>query len=176
VSVDLLAHHSVYPIISNRYLPQTFTLFTVLLRIVTLCAFYVQVLRYFIALSSGAQRRYLAPGARSKFGAPMFEPEVFRRQMHCIAKVLVTLLGLFGAPRSHATSRSDLAPSRVVRRPGNCAPLTPLVTALVVMKIGYKTQMGEKLGYIVISRRFHFTLLNFQVHCRILSHISYSLM
>jgi len=26
----------------------------------------------------------MEPGARSKFGAPMFEPEVFQKQMHCI--------------------------------------------------------------------------------------------
>jgi len=26
----------------------------------------------------------MAPGARSKFGVLMFEPEVFRKQMHCI--------------------------------------------------------------------------------------------
>jgi len=43
----------------------------------------------------------MAPGARSKFGAPMFAPEVFRKQMYCI-EVLVILLGLFGAPRSHS--------------------------------------------------------------------------
>jgi len=41
----------------------------------------------------------MASGARSKFGAPMFETELFRKQMYCIA-VLVTLLGLFGAPLS----------------------------------------------------------------------------
>ena len=41
----------------------------------------------------------MAPGARSKFGAPIFEPEVFRKQM-CCSEVLVTLLGLFGAPQS----------------------------------------------------------------------------
>ena len=34
----------------------------------------------------------MAPGARSKFGAPVFQPEVFRKQMYCI-EVLVTLLG-----------------------------------------------------------------------------------
>jgi len=28
----------------------------------------------------------------------MFETEVFREQMYCIVQVLVTLLGLFGAP------------------------------------------------------------------------------
>jgi len=38
----------------------------------------------------------MAPGARSKFGAPVFEPEDFRKQMYC-TEVLVTLLGLFGA-------------------------------------------------------------------------------
>jgi len=60
-------------------------------------------------------------GARGKeqFSCPMFEPKVFREQMHCIEKVLVTLLGLFGAPV-------------VVPRPENCAPL---VTPLLPMRI-----------------------------------------
>jgi len=38
----------------------------------------------------------MAPGARSKFGAPIFEPEVFRKQMYC-TEVRVTLLGFFSA-------------------------------------------------------------------------------
>jgi len=50
----------------------------------------------------------MAPGARSKFGAPVFEPEVFLKQMYC-TEVLVTLLGLFGA-------------LIVIWRPGNRAP------------------------------------------------------
>jgi len=50
----------------------------------------------------------MAPGARSKFGASMFEPEVFWKQMYC-SEVLVTLLGLFGV-------------LIVIRRPGNCVP------------------------------------------------------
>jgi len=42
----------------------------------------------------------MAPGARSTFGASMFEPEVFRKQMCCIDEsILVTLLGLFGDPQ-----------------------------------------------------------------------------
>ena len=53
----------------------------------------------------------MAPGARSKFGAPMFEPEVFRQQMYCI-EVLLTLLGLFVVPRSHSA-------------PGELCPLHP---------------------------------------------------
>jgi len=28
----------------------------------------------------------MAPGARSKFGVPMFDPEVLRKQMHCIVE------------------------------------------------------------------------------------------
>jgi len=36
----------------------------------------------------------MAPGARSKFGAPMFELEAFRKQMYCNEEILVTLLGL----------------------------------------------------------------------------------
>jgi len=47
----------------------------------------------------------MAPGARSKFGALMFEPEVFRKQCAVLKKVLVILLGLFSPPT-------------VIRRPG----------------------------------------------------------
>jgi len=61
----------------------------------------------------------MAPGARSKFGVTIFEPKVFQTQMCCIEKVLVTLLGFFGAPI-------------VIRRPVNSAPLPPLVTPLLV--------------------------------------------
>jgi len=50
----------------------------------------------------------MAPGARSKFGVPMFEIEVFRKQMYCIEEIFVILLGVFGAPSSH------LAPPTVI--------------------------------------------------------------
>jgi len=45
----------------------------------------------------------MAPGARSKFGAPMMEPEVFGKQMYCIEDSIRDTAGSF-------------------RRPGNCAP------------------------------------------------------
>jgi len=54
---------------------------------------------------------------RSKFGAPMFEPEALRKQMYC-TEVLATLLGIFGTPLSFGALI-------VIRRPGNCAPCTP---------------------------------------------------
>ena len=75
----------------------------------------------------------MAPGARSKFGAPMFEFEVVRSKCTVLKKVLVTFLGLFSAPRSDSAPgelcplslrpfpRSDLCPE-------NCDLLvTPLV-------------------------------------------------
>jgi len=62
----------------------------------------------------------MAPGARSNFGAPMSETEVFRKQMQptALKQVLVTLLGLFGSPRSDSAS-GELRP-----------PLPPVVTPL----------------------------------------------
>ena len=59
----------------------------------------------------------MTPEARSKFGSHMFEPEPLRKQM-CCTEVLVTLLGLFGAPQSFGALI-------VIRRPGNCAPCPP---------------------------------------------------
>jgi len=55
----------------------------------------------------------MAPGASSEFRMTTLEPEIFRKQM----KALVTLLGLFGALRSHSP-------------PGELCSLSPLVTSL----------------------------------------------
>ena len=53
----------------------------------------------------------MAPGERNKFGTPMFEHEVFRKQMYCFEKKCL-LLWLFGPPP-------------VIQPPGNWAPLPP---------------------------------------------------
>ena len=55
-------------------------------------------------------------GARSKFGAPMFELEVIRKHMYCIEESTSYIVGTF---------RSVGAPI-VIRRPVNCAPLHPI--------------------------------------------------
>jgi len=39
----------------------------------------------------------MAPGARNKFGAPIFKPKVFREQKHCIEEDTCELVGSFGA-------------------------------------------------------------------------------
>jgi len=64
----------------------------------------------------------MEPGARSKFGVPMFEPEIFRNHMYCMEEILVTLLGLFGA---FAVIRRP--PQRLSAR-GIVPPLPPVVT------------------------------------------------
>jgi len=64
----------------------------------------------------------MAPGGRSKFGAPMLEPEVFRKQIH-LKKILVTSLGLFGVPAMVRRPHSDSAP-------GELFPPCPLATPL----------------------------------------------
>jgi len=72
------------------------------------------------AIDPGASRGQMAPGARSKFRAPMFEPEVFRKQMYSI-EVLLTLLGLFCALPIHPAS-GELCPPRYAtgRRRNGC--------------------------------------------------------
>jgi len=59
----------------------------------------------------------MVPGARSKFVAPMFEPEVFRKQMYCIEESIVALLRVFGA-------HIDSVPGE------SCLPRPPVVMPL----------------------------------------------
>jgi len=40
----------------------------------------------------------MAPGARSKFGVPMFEPEFFRKQMYCIEESICDNIGIVWRP------------------------------------------------------------------------------
>ena len=67
----------------------------------------------------------MAPGARTKFGAHIFEPEVFRKQCTALKNVRVTLLGRYGAPRNHSAPPQHFSDLRVIYRPGNCAPIAP---------------------------------------------------
>ena len=54
----------------------------------------------------------MAPRARSKPGAPIFEPEVFRKQMYCIEECTCDNMGIFGAAQYFgARVIAPLAPS-----------------------------------------------------------------
>jgi len=61
----------------------------------------------------------MGPGARSKFGAPIFEPGVFRKQMYCVNESTCDNVGTF-----RRLTQSFGAPT-VIWRQGNCAPLVP---------------------------------------------------
>jgi len=68
-------------------------------------------------------------GARGKkqVWCPMFEPEVFRKQIHCIEESVCDVVGTFWrTPQRFGTTIE-------IRRPGNCASLAPLVTPLCSM-------------------------------------------
>ena len=61
-------------------------------------------------------------GARSKFGVPMLEPEVFRKQMCCVEESTCDIVGIFiRPPQWFGAPYIDSAPGKL------CAPLvTPL--------------------------------------------------
>jgi len=95
----------------------------------------------------------MAPGARNKFAAPMFEPEVFRKQMYCFEKVLMTLLGLFGP-------RSDSAP-------GESCPLAPLVTSLVLCNKYRKNSESKQIFKSEHHQNLHFSTTTWHGSCTV---------
>ena len=74
----------------------------------------------------------MVPGARSKFGTPMFEPDVIRKQMHCIEESACDIVGTFWRPRNDSAPIAVFQRPRVIRRPWNCAHSTSLVTPLLI--------------------------------------------
>jgi len=47
---------------------------------------------------------------KSKFGATMFEPEVFRKQIYCIEESTCGIVGLFSALHRDSATHSDSGP------------------------------------------------------------------
>jgi len=48
----------------------------------------------------GRNEGEIAPGARNKFDVRMFEFELFRKKINCIAESTCDIVGFFGAPHS----------------------------------------------------------------------------
>jgi len=65
-------------------------------------------------------------GPPKQVGAPVFEPEVFWKQMHCIEESICDIVGTL-----RHTLQSFGAPI-VIRRPGNCAPVAPSRVTILV--------------------------------------------
>jgi len=76
----------------------------------------------------------MAPGARSKFGAPIFEPEIFRKQMYCIEGSTCDIIETF-------------------RRPGNCVPFPPSLRPWL------KRQLSVRFACVHASVSFSFRLV-----------------
>jgi len=87
----------------------------------------------------------MAPGTRKKFGAPIFEPEVFGKQMYCFEKVLVALW--------------VLAPA-VIRRPENIPHDLSLRFWCYAIKIGY-VQKINKFSYPNVMNFYSINICTF---------------
>jgi len=58
----------------------------------------------------------MAPGSRIKFGAPMFAPELRRKQMDCVEESACDMIGTFRRPPQ------PFSVPIVICHPGNCVP------------------------------------------------------
>ena len=63
----------------------------------------------------------MAPGSRSRFGtpkSPMFESELFRKQIYCIAESTCNIVGIIGVPHSDLATE-ELHPSFFIASPSS---------------------------------------------------------
>jgi len=63
----------------------------------------------------------------------MFEPLVFRKQMYCIEESTCDIAETSAPPQPNRATA--VGAHIVIRCPGNCAPLPPLVTPLLVTPV-----------------------------------------
>ena len=76
----------------------------------------------------------LAPGARSKFGAPMLEPEAFRKEIYCIEESTCETVATFRRhQQTFGAFRSDWAPPEWSGARGIVPSCPPVVTLLVTL-------------------------------------------
>jgi len=88
----------------------------------------------------------MAPGPRSKFGAPYLNLMSFGSKCTVLKEVLVTLLGLFATPA-------------VIRHPGNCAHLITPLRPTLLYKDPYFTynhvHYGKKKDVFYIGKVYY---------------------
>jgi len=83
----------------------------------------------------------MATEARSKFGAPVFEPEAFRKQIHCVEKSSWNTVGTF-------------------RHPGHCGPFAFFI---VWASSDAGLQLSDSLGLRCSQFNFLFVECDFFV-------------
>jgi len=55
----------------------------------------------------------------------MFEPDIFRKQIHCIEESACVFVGTFRRPPQHLAKSTVILRPRSDSAPGQCAPLAP---------------------------------------------------
>jgi len=88
----------------------------------------------------------MAPGARSKFGTPMFEPKAFPEQIYCIEESTCDIVGPFRRPPQSFPAPAVIRRPVVIRQQGNSAPL-PLVTPLC-LRPGVRSRTTSNFGWL----------------------------
>jgi len=107
----------------------------------------------------------MAPGTRSKFGAPMFETEVFRKQMNCIEESRPTcdIVGTFWPhPGTIRRLSQRFGAPIVTRRPGNCTPFLPPRYASAFLSRSYN--QIQLLRMMWIRFKGIYSLWNFKIN------------
>jgi len=92
----------------------------------------------------------MAPGARSKFGASMFEPEFPRKQMCCIEESTCVIVAPFWRPQWFGAPIA-------IRHPGNCAFLAPSLRPWLYVKKFIDTTFCYKSCSQIIHQRMRRT-------------------
>ena len=65
------------------------------------------------------------PGARSMFGAPLFEPEVFRKEIYCIEGSNCEIVGTIWRPQQIFGAAAVIRRPHNDPAPGELFPLSP---------------------------------------------------
>jgi len=80
----------------------------------------------FLRVSCRSVTKLDGPRDKKQVRCPMFEPEVFRKQIYCIEESTCDIVGTFRSlPQSFGAPPQWFGASIVIRRPGNCDPLSP---------------------------------------------------
>ena len=93
----------------------------------------------------------MAPGTRSKFGAPMFGLEFFWKQIYCIEESTCDIVGTFRRPRSHSAPTAVIWCPHSDSAPGELRPPCPLVTPLVALSVFYSLVLTRCRIFLQLS-------------------------
>ena len=83
----------------------------------------------FRTCSQGHNEVRWRPGQEASLAPPTFEPEVFRKQMHCVDKSSCDIIGIFRRPRSDLAS-GELRPPCPPRYAPACSTTTETRTTV----------------------------------------------